>query len=260
MLRKTCAKAASSWPRPWQKLERPLIIVGRFNRAVALPREVGGWRAMPGAAFDARGADGDRGFALYGADGTRSEAERRPGASGGWTAAALFRLAGGPRPVIACPDGARVRAGEPAATRPSRPRSASPLTACGRSTVSSTSTSRPCTCCHGLPAMACRRAGDAERPTSPLPSQHRDRRASAAERREEDWRGCTRSSVTVWPCTSSSGRARVMTTMSQRTLDETRGARALAQRNDACFGVYASVRSPGRACVARRGSSARRGA
>ena len=202
--------------------------------------------------FDARGAHGDRGFALYGADGKIGS---------GKTTRRFRRMDGllhysasldGGVPVIACPDGARVRAGEPAADEALSAALGEPISV------------RPE---HGIPhfdvapvhllSTASLRWLAAALGDATAPDVRRFRPnividvPSAAERPEEDWRGYTLlvgDGVAVHVVERAE--RCVMTTMSQRTLDEdARVLRALAQRNDACFGVYASVRSPGRACV-----------
>src|SRR5918999_2637057 len=89
--------------------------VGRVTELWRYPvKSVAGERCQE-LDFDARGADGDRRFALYGTDGKigSGKTTRRFRRMDGLLhySASLDRGI----PVIACPDGARVRAGEPAA-------------------------------------------------------------------------------------------------------------------------------------------------
>jgi len=199
--------------------------------------------------FDARGAAGDRGFALYGADGKigSGKTTRRFRKMDGllhYSASLDGRV-----PVIGCPAGARLRAGEPAADAALSSALGEPITV------------RPE---HGIPHFdvapvhllstaslrwLAARLGDASavdvrrfRPNILL-----DVRGDA-ERPEDGWRGQTllvgdtlRIDV-VQPAERC-----VMTTMSQRGLDaDARVLRTLGDLSEACFGVYAAVRSPGR--------------
>jgi MOSC domain-containing protein len=202
--------------------------------------------------FDARGAAGDRGFALYGADGKigSGKTTRRFRKMDGllhYSASLDGRV-----PVIACHDGARLRAGEPAADAALSAALGEPVTV------------RPE---HGIPHFdvapvhvlstaslrwLAARLGDASaadvrrfRPNIVLDVP------GDAERPEDGWRGHTllvgdtlRIDV-VQPAERC-----VMTTMSQLGLDaDARVLRTLGDLNEACFGVYATVRSPGRVCV-----------
>ncbi len=199
--------------------------------------------------FDARGAAGDRGFALYGADGKIGS---------GKTTRRFRKMDGllhysasldGEVPCIACPAGARLRAGEPAADAALSAALGEPVTVRPEHGISHFDAAPV----HVLSTASLRwlaaRLGDASaadvrrfRPNIVLDVP------GDAERPEDGWRGHTllvgdmlRIDV-VQPAERC-----VMTTMSQHGLDaDARVLRTLGELNEACFGVYATVRSPGR--------------
>ncbi len=229
-----------------------MIFVGRVAELWGYPvKSMGGERCHE-LDFDARGAAGDRGFALYGADGKigSGKTTRRFRTLDGllhYSASLEGRV-----PVIACPDGSRIRAGEPVAD------------AALSAALGEAITVRPE---HGVPhfdegpvhllsAASLRwlaaRMGDAN-----VPDVRRFRPnillevPATAERPEDDWLGRTLLvGVSVRIHVVDRAQRCVMTTMSQHALDEdVRVLRYLGQLNDGCFGVYASVRSPGRVRV-----------
>jgi uncharacterized protein YcbX len=229
-----------------------VVLVGRVAELWRYPvKSVAGERCHE-LDFDARGADGDRAFALYGADGKIGS---------GKTTRRFRRMDGllhyaasldGGVPLIACPDGSRVRAGEPAADAALSAALGEPISV------------RPE---HGIPHFdaapvhllstaslhwLAARLGDASAPDIRRfrPNILLDVPA-AGERPEDGWRGRTLLvGDTVQIDIVERAERCVMTTMSQQALDEdARVLRTLGQLNDACFGVYASVRSPGRVRV-----------
>jgi MOSC domain-containing protein len=229
-----------------------LILVGSVTELWRYPvKSVGGERCHE-LDFDARGAAGDRGFALYGADGKigSGKTTRRFRKMDGLLhySASLDDRA----PVIACPDGSRIRAGDPAADAALsaalgeaitvRPEHAVPHFDVAPVHLLSTASLR----------WLAARMGDADapdvqrfRPNILLEVE------AAAERPEDDWVGRTLlvgGSVRLHVVERAE--RCVMTTMSQGALGEDgRVLRTLGQLNDGCFGVYASVRSPGRVSV-----------
>jgi uncharacterized protein YcbX len=214
-------------------------------------KSVGGERCAE-LDFDVRGAAGDRAFALYGADGKIGS---------GKTTRRFRRMDGllhyaasldGPASVITCPDGVRVRAGEPAADAALTAALGEPISVRPEARVPHFDVAAV----HLLSTASLRwlaaSLGDAGPPDVRRfrPNIVIDVPGDGA-RPEDEWPGRTLlvgDSVRI-DVVQRAERC-VMTTMSQRALGEDdRVLRTLAQRNDACFGVYASVRSPGRVRV-----------
>ncbi len=229
-----------------------MVLVGRVAALWRYPvKSVAGERCYE-LDFDARGAHGDRGFALYGADGKIGS---------GKTTRRFRRMDGllhysasldGRGPVITCPDGARLRAGEPAADAALSAALGEPISVQAEQRIPhfdvapvhllSTASLRWLAACLGdASAPDVRRF----RPNIVLDVP------AVAQRPEDEWLGRTLlvgDGVRV-DIVERAERC-VMTTMSQHALDEdARVLRTLAQLTDACFGVYASVRSPGRVRV-----------
>jgi uncharacterized protein YcbX len=225
------------------------VLVGRVAELWRYPvKSVGGERRHE-LDFDPRGADGDRRFALYGGDGKIGS---------GKTTRRFRRMDGllhysasldGRAPVIVCPDGARLRAGEPAADAALSAALAEPISVRAEHGTSHFDVAPV----HLLSTASLRwlasRVGDASaadvrrfRPNILVDVP------GVAERPEDEWRGRTLLlGDTVRIDVVDRAERCVMTTMSQPTLDaDDRILRILAQLNEACFGVYASVRASGR--------------
>jgi uncharacterized protein YcbX len=228
-----------------------VLLVGRVTELWRYPvKSVGGERCAE-LAFDARGADGDRRFALYGADGKIGS---------GKTTRRFRRMDGllhysavlaGDASVIACPDGARLRAGEPAADAALSAALGEPVTVQPEDRIPHFDAAPV----HLLSSASLRWLAACLGDASP-PDVRRFRPnivldAAGAERPEDAWPGRTLlvgESLRI-DIVQRAERC-VMTTMSQAAVDEdARVLRALAQLNDACFGVYASVSAPGRVRV-----------
>jgi uncharacterized protein len=228
------------------------VLVGRVAELWRYPvKSVGGERRHE-LDFDARGADGDRGFALYGVDGKigSGKSTRRFRRMDGLLhySASLD----GRAPVIVCPDGARVRAGEPAADAALSAALAEPIRVRAEHGTSHLDVAPVHLVSTASLRWLAARVGDASaadvrrfRPNILLEVP------GDAERPEDEWRGRTlRLGDGVRMDVVGRAERCVMTTMSQPALDDDgRILRILAELNEACFGVYASVRASGRVRV-----------
>jgi hypothetical protein len=226
-----------------------VLLVGRVTELWRYPvKSMGGERCRE-LDFDGHGADGDRRFAVYGADGKIGS---------GKTTRRFRRMDGllhfaasldGHTPVIVAAGGARLRAGERATEAALSAALGEPVTVRPEDRVPHVDVAPV----HLLSTASLRwlagRLGDAR-----APDVRRFRPnivvggPAAADRPEDEWRG---RSLLVGESVRLDIMERaercVMTTMSQPTLGgDPRVLRTLGQLNDACFGVYASVGAPGR--------------
>jgi uncharacterized protein YcbX len=226
-----------------------VVLVGRVGQLWRYPvKSVGGERCHE-LELDARGAAGDRGFALYGTDGKIGSGKttrrfRRMDGLLHYSASLDDHV-----PVIVCPDGSRIRAGEPAADAALSAALGEPITVRREAGVRHFDDGPV----HVLSSPSLRwlaaRMGDADAPDVRRfrPNIVLEVEATAGCP-EEEWLGRTLSiGASVHIDVVDRTQRCVMTTMSQRALDEdARVLRTLGQLNDGYFGVYASVRSPGR--------------
>ena len=229
-----------------------MILVGRVAELWRYPVKSLAGERCDELAFDSRGAEGDRGFALYGADGKIGSGKttrrfRRIERLLHYSASLEDRV-----PVIDFPDGSRLRASDPAVDPALSAGLGEPIAVRPEHGVAHFDVAPV----HLLSAASLRwlaaRLGDAKatdvrrfRPNILLEV------SATRDRPEDDWLGHT---LLVGPSVrlhvADKAERCVMTTMSQHALDEdARILRSLAQLSDGCFGVYASVRSPGRVRV-----------
>jgi uncharacterized protein YcbX len=226
-----------------------VVLTGRVAELWRYPVKSAGGERCEELAFGARGAEGDRTFAVYGADGKigSGKTTRRFRRMEGLLHFSATLEAG--VPVLACPDGSHLRAGEPAADAALSAALGEPVTLQPE---------------HGLPhfdaapvhvlSTASLRWLAASLGDAAHPDVRRFRpnilldMPSDAERPEDEWRGRTLlvGSGVRFDVVEHAERC-VMTTMSQPALTEDpRVLRTLGRLNAACFGVYASVRIAGR--------------
>jgi uncharacterized protein YcbX len=229
-----------------------MLLVGRVAELWRYPvKSVAGERCQE-LAFDGRGADGDRCFAVYGADGKIGS---------GKTTRRFRHMDGllhfnasldGRTPVLAGPGGARLRAGDKATDAALSAALGEPVTVRREDRVPHFDAAPVHLLSTASLQWLAARLGDASAPDVRRfrPNIILDGPATA-ERPEEHWRG---RSLLVGESVRIDIMERaercVMTTMSQQAFGEDpRVLRTLAQLNDACFGVYASVGAPGRVRV-----------
>jgi uncharacterized protein YcbX len=229
-----------------------VLLVGRVAELWRYPVKSLGGEQCDELAFDGRGADGDRRFAVYGADGKigSGKTTRRFRLMDG-----LLHLAAsleGRTAVILGPGGARLRVGEKATNAMLSAALGEPVTVRPEDRVPHFDAAPV----HLLSTASLQWLAAGLGDASP-PDVRRFRPnilldgSAAAGRPEDEWRG---RSLLIGDSVRIDIMERaercVMTTMPQRTLGEDpRVLRTIGQLNDACFGVYASVGAAGRVRV-----------
>jgi uncharacterized protein len=226
-----------------------VLLVGRVAELWRYPvKSMAGERCQE-LAFDGRGADGDRCFAVYGADGKIGS---------GKTTRRFRRMEGllhfaasldGRTAVLAGPGGARLRAGDEATDAALSAALGEPVTVRREDHVSHFDAAPVHLLSTASLQWLAAGLGDASAPDVRRfrPNIVVDAPA-AAGRPEEQWRGRSllvgeRVRIDIMERAERC----VMTSMSQRTLrEDPRVLRTIGELNDACFGVYASVGAPGR--------------